>query len=114
MRRSSAISPRPDTLPFIGHFTNSTLSSITGRPQDAARRFPDLIDFGTTGWVNVSFALANYQLPTGAPWERYRWFTDKGLGAFLFPEWIWNGSKPCLASPHRLSLQGKREQEVVT
>jgi FG-GAP-like repeat len=97
----------PDTLPFIGHFTNATLASITGRPQDAARRFPDLIAFGTTGWVNVSFALANYPLPSGAPWERYRWFTDKGIGAFLFPEWIWNGSKPCLASPHRLALLGQ-------
>jgi hypothetical protein len=72
----------PDTLPFIGHFTNATLATTTGRPQDSGRRFPDLVAFGTTGWVNVSFALANYPLPTGAPWERYRWFTDKGMLRF--------------------------------
>jgi hypothetical protein len=97
----------PDTLPFIGHFTNATLRWITGRPQDAARRFPDLIAFGTNGRVNVSFALANYPLPSGAPWERYRWFTDKGMGAFLIPEWIWHGNRPCLANPHRLALLGQ-------
>ena len=61
----------PDTLPFIGHFTKATLGSITGRPQHAARRFPDLVAFGTNGRVNVSFALANHPLPSGAPWEIY-------------------------------------------
>jgi FG-GAP-like repeat len=59
------------------------------------------------GMGQCKLRLANYPLPSGAPWERYRWFTDKGIGAFLFPEWIWNGSKPCLASPHRLALLGQ-------
>ena len=55
----------------------------------------------------MSFALANYPLPSGAPWERYRWLTDKGLGATLFPEWIWKSKHPCLARPHRFALLGQ-------
>ena len=97
----------PRTLPFIGHFTKAALDAITGRPADAARRFPDLVTFRTDGAVNVSFALANYPLPSGAPWERYKWMTDKGLGARLFPAWIWQSSHPCLAQPHRFALLGQ-------
>ena len=97
----------PQTLPFIGHFTKAALDAITGRPADAARRFPDLVTFRTNGAVNVSFALANYPLPSGAPWERYKWMTDKGLGALLFPAWIWQSNHPCLAQPHRFALLGQ-------
>ena len=39
---------RARTLPFIGHFTKATLDAITGRPEDATRRFPDLVAFRTT------------------------------------------------------------------
>jgi hypothetical protein len=97
----------PETIPFIGHFTRQTLQSITGRSADAEHRFPDLIAFHSNGAVNVSFALANHPLPSGAPWERYKWFTDKGLGAALFPEWFWEGDQRCLAVDHRLALLGQ-------
>lgn len=97
----------PETIPFIGHFTRQTLQSITAQAADAGRRFPDLIAFRSDGSVNVSFALANYPLPTGAPWERYKWFTDKGLGAALFPEWMWASRRRCLATDHRFALLGQ-------
>ena len=96
----------PQTLPFIGHFTKAALNTITGRAADSVRRFPDLVTFRTDGAVNVSFALANYPLPSGAPWERYKWMTDKGLGALLLPSFIWQGNQPCLAQPHRFALLG--------
>lgn len=95
------------TLPFIGHFTKRGLDVITGRPADSTRRFPDLVTFRTNGQVNVSFALTNYPIPSGAPWERYKWMTDKGLGAMLFPAWIWQSNHPCLAQPHGFALLGQ-------
>jgi hypothetical protein len=96
-----------DTIPFIGNFSRQTLGTITGRPEDSERRFPDLMAFRSDGSVDVSFALFNYPLPSGAPWERYKWFTQKGVGASMFPEWIWEASRPCLAEDHRLALLGQ-------
>ena len=45
-------------------------------------------------------------MPSGAPWEHYKWFTDKGLGIAMFPDWIWEGPDSCLGAPHRFALGG--------
>ena len=44
--------------------------------------------------------------PSGAPWERYKWITDKGLGVTEFPEWIYQRPNHCIGTPHRLVLLG--------
>jgi hypothetical protein len=50
--------------------------------------------------------MGNVPYPPGAPWERYKFFTDKGIGVALYPEWIYAGPGHCIANTHRLALNG--------
>jgi hypothetical protein len=97
---------RSHQFPLAGFFTEFSLATITGSPADSSRRIPGIAVFGRDGDLRVSVALRGVPVPPGAPWERYKWFTEKGLGIGMFPEWIWEGPGGCLGERHRLALQG--------
>ena len=95
-----------DDIPAIGNL-GGTLSQITGRTQDASRKLADLFAFRRkNSSVYVGNLMGRVPYPSGAPWERYKWFTDKGLGVAGFPEWIYQRPKHCLSSPHFFILLG--------
>jgi hypothetical protein len=97
------------TTPFIGSASGtSTLFNLTQRPQDRRTFLPDLFVFDdATGRLAVAEGMGRIPYAVGAPWERYRFFTPKGLGAAMFPEWIFeNGPSHCLTQPFRFILNG--------
>jgi hypothetical protein len=95
-----------DQVPAIGT-TGGRLGQVTGRPEDANRRTPDLFAFNrVTGAVSVATSTSAVPYPAGAPWERYKWFTDKAFGVAEFPEWVWHRPNHCIGSPHSLVLLG--------
>jgi hypothetical protein len=97
---------RSHQFPMPGFFTEFSLATVTGSPADSARRIPGIAVFGRDGDLRVSVALRGVPLQPGAPWENYKWFTEKGLGIGMFPEWIWTGPGGCLGDRHVLALQG--------
>ena len=80
---------RKGDMPYFGNLTGTTLGSFTQQPNDAPRLIPDLYIFAPNGTTTMAQAMRTIPFPTGAPWERYKWFTEKGLGAASFPEWIY-------------------------
>jgi len=92
-------------VPAIGTL-GGRLSKITGRPQDADRPTTDLYAFRRNGEVRIASLMRRVPYPSAAPWERYKWFTDKGRGVALFPEWVWQRPKHCITSPHDFVLLG--------
>ncbi len=95
-----------DDTPAVG--AGVRLSEITGRSEDASKRTADLFAFRrTNGSVFLLDAMGSVPYPSGAPWERYKWFTDKGLGVSQFPEWIWRRPRHCLGVPHSFVLLGR-------
>jgi len=92
--------------PQFGHLSNRTLGSWTGLPADYARPVLDIFAFSADGSVQIATTMGNVPYPAGAPWERYKWFTDKGVGVALFPEWIWERPGHCIAGNHRFAIQG--------
>lgn len=98
---------RKGDIPYFGNFTGTTLSSFTQSPNDATRLLPDLYIFEPNGTIRIAGAMGQIPFQTGAPWERYKWFPEKGLGAALFPEWIYQtGPNHCLSAPFRFILGG--------
>jgi len=99
---------RPAQTPFVASFTGRTLGSITKRQADGKRPIPDLFVFDdATGSLRLAAAMGKIPYAVGAPWERYRFFTEKGIGATELPEWIYDdGPHHCLASPFRFILNG--------
>jgi FG-GAP-like repeat/FG-GAP repeat len=97
------------TTPFVGS-ANGVLSlfNLTQRPRDKRTFIPDLFVFDdATGKLSVAEAMGRIPYDVGAPWERYRFFTPKGLGAAAFPEWIYDqGPNHCLGQPFRFILNG--------
>lgn len=100
----------PGQTPFIGGANGRfVLSSLTGKPEHQGRIVPDLFVFDDqTGRLRVAEGMGRIPYAVGAPWERYRFFTDKGLGAAMFPEWIYEkGPNHCLrGDPFRFILNG--------
>jgi hypothetical protein len=95
-----------DQVPTIGT-TGGRLSQVTGRPEDMDKRTPDLFAFNrATGTVSVATSASSVSYPAGAPWERYKWFTEKALGVAEFPEWVWHRPNHCIGTPHSLVLRG--------
>lgn len=83
------------------------LSQITDRQNDADKRTPDIFLFRKTdGSVRLANSMGRVPYPSGAPWERYKWFTEKGLGVSEFPEWIYARPKHCVSNPHFFVLLG--------
>jgi hypothetical protein len=102
---ASAFAAKRET-PAVANF-GGRLSQITGRPEDGRRRTADLVAFDRdSGAVHVLSSMGNTPYPSGAPWERYKWFTEKALGVASFPEWIWQRPKHCIGDPHRFVLIG--------
>lgn len=98
---------RKGDLPYFGTFTATTLGDFTQHPNDSPRLIPDLYIFEPNGTTRIAHAMRQIPFPTGAPWERYKWFTEKGLGAAAFPEWIYEtGPNHCLTLPFRFVLTG--------
>jgi hypothetical protein len=98
---------RKDQIPQLASLSGR-LSAITGRPQDADRRPLDLVAFNrSNGSVSQLRSMAHVPFPSGAPWERYKWFTDKGHGVGAFPEWIFRRPGHCVAAAHRFALLGQ-------
>jgi hypothetical protein len=92
--------------PQISHLGNRTLGDITNVSADYQRPIPDMFAFSKDGSVQIARTMGNVPYPAGAPWERYKFFTDKGLGFALFPEWIYENAGHCIAATHRLALNG--------
>lgn len=96
--------------PQIGHLGTQNgpraLSTWTGQQADSVRLVPDIFAFSKDGSVQVARTMGNVPYPAGAPWERYKFFTDKGIGVALFPEWIYENAGHCIANTHRLALNG--------
>jgi hypothetical protein len=93
--------------PFVGNVTGESLAKITQNPIDERGPFPDLYVFDDQGTVRLATALRMIPYPVGAPWERYRFFTEKGIGTASFPEWIYtNGPNHCLTPPFQFGLLG--------
>ncbi len=93
-------------LPLVGNLSGDTKGTYTHVPGDAARPILDLVsvnlDTGRIGWMP---ALSLFPVPSGVPWERYRFFTEKGLGTAMFPEWLWT-TTPCVKPWHQYLLLG--------
>lgn len=85
---------------LVGRHTQVTLSP------GVSTRFPTLIFRGWLGGVFHAAAANNFPLIPGAPWERYRFFTEKVHGVTMFPQWIVDGG--CVHSSHRFHLRGSK------
>lgn len=93
-------------LPEFGVQQRLMLATFTNRPEDR-QWIPDLYVFQPNGDVRVAAALGSIDYANGAPWERYKWFTEKGRGLAMFPEWIYaTGPSHCISPSHRLALRG--------
>ena len=92
--------------PLIGNVTGDTKASYSHVPADATRPILDLVrahlDTGRVGWLP---ALSLFPVPSGMPWERYRFFTEKGLGVAMFPERLWTPHR-CVKPNHWFVLLG--------
>jgi hypothetical protein len=96
---------------MVIHHSGKDRNTITLAETDDGKYFSDVIAFRKNGSVSLALSLSNVPFPSGAPWERYKWFPEKGNGAALFPEWIWTdpaGIDPvrCLASTQAFHLGG--------
>jgi hypothetical protein len=97
----------PGEVPYFGSFSGVPLGRITGQSSDLSRFFPDLYIFRPSGPFAIAHAMGRIPFQTGAPWERYKWFPEKAIGAAQFPEWIYEtGPNHCLTSPFRFILGG--------
>jgi hypothetical protein len=93
--------------PFVANFTGRSLADITLDQVDQRGPFPDLYVFDNQGTVRLATAMRMIPYPVGAPWERYRFFTEKGNGTASFPEWIYaTGPNHCLSHPFQFGLIG--------
>jgi hypothetical protein len=92
---------------FPGSLTGRSLGDITQQEDDQRRPLRDVYIFDDRGRVRIATALRMIPYPVGAPWERYRFFTEKGIGAASFPEWIYeNGPNHCFPSSFWFALLG--------
>jgi hypothetical protein len=85
--------------------------TITRSNGDETKFFSDVVSFAKNGAVYLARSLTNVPFPSGAPWERYKWFPEKARGAAVFPEWIWTDPANvdpvrCLSSTHAFHLGG--------
>ena len=93
-------------LPLVGDLSGDTVATYTHFAEGPSPPILDLLDVNlTTGRVGWMQALGLFPVPSGAPWERYRFFTEKGIGTAMFPEWLWT-STPCVKPAHRYLLLG--------
>jgi hypothetical protein len=92
-------------LPLIGNFVPDTKADYTHVAADGMRPILDLLTIRNDGRVSWRAAMRQFPIPSGLPWEHYRFFTEKGIGATMFPDWIWNGS-PCVGRGHLFLLLG--------
>jgi VCBS repeat protein len=98
---------RSGETPFAGNMTGRSLGDITLDAIDRSRPMRDIYVFEPRGMVRVASALRMIPYPVGAPWERYRFFTEKGIGTASFPEWIYaSGPNHCLKQPFSFDLLG--------
>lgn len=100
-----------DEIAKVIHHSGKDRKTITRRVDDEDKFFSDLVAFGRDGSVSLARSLTNVPFPSGAPWERYKWFPEKGSGAALFPEWIWTDPANldpvrCLTSTQAFHLGG--------
>lgn len=97
----------PTDTPFPGNSSGRVLSDLTQDAPDAAKPMQDFYVFEASGALRIATAMRMVPYPVGAPFERYRFFTDKGLGAAAFPEFIHaTGPNRCLSSPFVFGLIG--------
>ena len=94
-----------DQTGMIATLREDRLNTITGRTADTAA-FSAIIGFHINGAVYCSQVMYQVPYPAGAPWERYKWFTEKGIGATQFPEWIYQHEGHCTDVGHDFILSG--------
>jgi FG-GAP-like repeat len=83
------------------------LSAITKDDADRKIAIPDLMAFDrSSGSVHLVETMLGLPYPSGAPWERYKWFPEKGLGVAQYPEWVYARASHCLQPGYRFNLGG--------
>ena len=93
--------------PVVGRIFGDRLWQITQNPQDLDTFGPDVVAFRNDGAGHRATTLGTVPLPTGVPWERYKWFVEKAVGVALFPEWIYaEGPNHCVSPNHSFGLLG--------
>lgn len=92
--------------PFIGNITGQNLGQITANPNDLPRSATGIAALQPDGSVKFINSLYQSPYPPGAPWESYKWFTEKGIGLAAFPDWIYAHPTHCLSPNFIFSLLG--------
>jgi FG-GAP-like repeat len=86
---------------------NGNLSDITNDNADGGLYIPTVFAFRDDGNIHSVSLMFGVPYPAGAPWEFYKWFPEKALGAAQFPEWIYlTGPDHCISPTHRFRLGG--------
>ena len=92
--------------PLLGSLRGTRLSDIVGGTADEEPFRVDMFGFRDDGAVKVAGPMGNLAYPAGAPWENYRWFPEKALGAAQYPQWVFDGPGHCVSTDHRFGLRG--------
>lgn len=96
-----------DEAPFVTNLSGRTLETITDIDADKTTKVGEVLAFHDNGSVRWADTFYGVPYPSGAPWERYKWFPEKGIGVALFPEWIYAGRPDhCIDDDHRFVLRG--------
>jgi hypothetical protein len=92
--------------PFIGNLTGQNLAMLTSDQTDERKEAAGIAVLKPDG--GVKFASLMWQVPfqLGAPWENYKWFTEKGIGLATYPEWINEQPGHCLSPTFAFGLLG--------
>ena len=108
---------RHETKPFVGrrprptdpapgrNVTARTLGHITQVQADFRKPIADVIGF-RDGAIYADIGLWDLPAMAGTPWERYRMLTGTSHGIAMFPQWIWEGSNPCIRPGHMFIMAG--------
>jgi hypothetical protein len=92
--------------PFVGNVNGNRLNEITNMAADTARHAVGIAVLRVDGAVTGGSGLFQIPYVVGAPWENYKWFTEKGVGVALYPEWIYARPGHCLQPGYIFALLG--------
>ena len=93
--------------PQVGQMRTSQTLNYPDAPGGMVTAVPRVFVFTRDGSVRGATAMGSVPFPSGAPWERYKWFTEKGLGAAAYPAWLYErGPNHCISVNHRFGLRG--------
>ena len=93
--------------PQVGKMRTRQTLNYPDAPGGTVTEVPRVFAFTRDGSVRAATAMGSVPFPSGAPWERYKWFTEKGMGAAAYPSWLYErGPNHCISVKHRFGLRG--------